>query len=142
MNQRPPQIRRETCEHCGRPLEGLQRRWCRACLTRRPHVEGRCDLCGGELDGIRRAFCSRCSPRARAVGNLERESRDGARPSAAGVDQRARRSCLRCGKMFASNGPWNRQCRRCRDLEKRSNAITPGRIVDHPVHVGPEGLAT
>ena len=78
-----------------------------------------CEWCGKPLPSRSSAGRSArfCSPRCRKEAGRSGRTR----PSAA-----ARRTCLKCGEPFLSEGPWNRLCRRCcRENERLAEELAP-----------------
>jgi hypothetical protein len=96
-----------------------------------------CEICGAAVPEGRRKYCGqKCAAtanrrnalaRVKALSEANRKARLGARG-----DQARARVCLVCSKSFASNGPWNRICPSCTELQP------PGRLAN-PVRCSPEG---
>ena len=70
--------------------------------------------CKNPLPPGRTKYCSdHCSRAANRVAARERSRARRERWKAPVSDRRAIRICLWCDKPFMSDGPWNRQCKRC-----------------------------
>lgn len=79
--------------------------------TRQHHARGLCRLC---YDKQRR---KETRPKySKQHKSLKREMREN-------KNTRARRECLRCGKMFMSAGPWNRICPNCQSINENIAAV-------------------
>jgi len=48
-------------------------------------------------------------------------------------DEKRKRKCLSCGRVFVSKGPWNRLCKSCRKKVAETSSTD---FVVHPVHAG------
>ena len=70
----------------------------------RPKGKGKCTRCGGRKMDDDFAWCGSCR-------GTHRQNAEARKPKTA--SDRARRTCLACGKSFWSEGNWNRRCPRC-----------------------------
>lgn len=125
---------RKPCKHCKQVRSIYARRLCEACwrdqkiralypLPRKRETETAaqagirlCAYCGAQItDPGRRRFC--CDGCSRAYyREQEVETRSTVPPANIVKLQkrtRKRRTCLRCGKRFMSDGAWNRICPKC-----------------------------
>lgn len=77
--------------------------------------------CTNEIT-TRKKYCSkRCSQLSNRERNKERENKE-VRQSILTQKRHkktAKRECLTCGKTFLSQGPWNRRCEQCQEIEDR-----------------------
>jgi hypothetical protein len=92
-----------------------------------------CEICGAAVPEGRRKYCGpKCAASANRRNALARVKELSAAAREARGDQARARVCLVCSKSFASNGPWNRICPSCTELQP------PGRLAN-PVRCSPEG---
>jgi Zn finger protein HypA/HybF involved in hydrogenase expression len=93
-----------------------------------------CAQCGKEYEGTPgQRLCKRCSSE-----NVRAQRKAYAQKFDANPDsgmrkylKRAHRTCLQCEKPFASEGPWNRRCPRCKETDtlKNNRPLCPHRTM-------------
>jgi len=109
-----------TCKICGGPLDSQMKRYCSACkvkLSEEPTAPpGHCLRCQKPLPPGHRKVCD--DPACRAAQHYAQNirgqlARQKVRGDEGGAGHTTLRTCLMCGRAFASEGRYNRRCGDC-----------------------------